>query len=137
VSLAPPRSPGDEIHEGTLLRRVPPDNACFPHGVASKPSNSAYRPKSEDEGISAFLEEMITREQVLAGHPGFALISISVIDVVALGFTVRYNPPPLGHVLITGGFTHSKRRQLSACSAVVVAGDADLWRTHAEGEPDG
>lgn len=126
-------SAGDEILEGRLLRRVPPDAACFPNGVGTQPSNSAYRVKPEDDGISAFLEELASPAEALAGHPGFALIAMTVEFVRSLGFRIVYDPPPPGHVLIRGNFTKSKRRDLSLNSVVVAAGDREQWLRAAEG----
>jgi hypothetical protein len=132
VSFAAPSSPGEEILQGLLLRRVPPDNACFPNGIGTQPSNSAYRTKQEDEGISAFLAEMTRQQEALAGHPGFALIAITAENVTALGFRVVYDPPPPGHVLIKGDFTKAKRRLLCARSVVVEPGNPEVWRSHVE-----
>jgi hypothetical protein len=121
--------PNDPIVTGRLLRRVYPDRGHFPRGLDQAPSTQAFEPKSGDPGVSVYLADLVSEDDVMDGHEGFALISVEAEIVVSLeGFSIRYEPkqderPGNGHAMIYGPSAPSKRRQIARASVVRRPGD--------------
>lgn len=128
--MNPIYSPGDEITEGSLYRRVHPGPGCFPRGLDALPSNN----KPDDPGISAYLVGVVTEEQVLAGHDGYALVEIDVVTLRNAQFRAVYAPKAeegelgRGHVMINGDFRQSNCRALARACRLVRAGDPTKLR---------
>jgi hypothetical protein len=125
-------TPGQEIVSGRLYRRVFPDQGNFPRGFDARPSRQAFeRNRKTDPGISASLADVVTMDEVLAGHEGFALVALEVETATNAGFKVTFDPTPddKGHVLISGPFSRQNCKKLSSECEVVRPGNPDLRKT--------
>jgi len=112
--------PGQFLTSGVLYRRIYPGPTCYREG---KSTSQVFTKKREDPGISVNLASLTSSEDVLKGHDNFGLAEITVEEVIAAGFTVKYEPKKgdPGHCVIYGQFSDGNCRKLSRASKVLVA----------------
>src|SRR2546428_1057021 len=103
-----PLQRNDPVTTGKLYRRIYPDRGTFPRGFDKPPSTQAFEAKTGDPGVSVYLADLVTEDDVMDGHDGFALVSVGAEVIVKLeGFSIKYEPkhderPGKGHSMIYG-----------------------------------
>jgi hypothetical protein len=84
--------PGDEITEGTLYHRIPPEDAGKWSFRRRRPTAYAFVLPKEDEHMSMHLAEVVRPEDIFAQYPRYGLFEIEVVTLRELGLTARYAP---------------------------------------------
>lgn len=115
--------------ETPLLRRIPPwhfRNDPNVHG-GMRPSSAAFEDDRDGEPMSVYRQDVIELEggaytRVLAGHAGFALVSLGAHQVRERQQTVHPQPLPgeSAHAVVCGPKTDSVRRYWAKSAKWVV-----------------
>lgn len=107
-----------------IWRRIPPWDFFLDENLGrTRPSSAAFDDDPGGQPMSVVIVgEATTPENVLAGHPGFALAAIPVSEVRACGLGVVRDPLPSepAHALMIGRKTKSIRSRLARAATWVV-----------------
>ncbi len=103
--------------DATLWRRVPPDWVIFDPNLGRKRPTSQAFEDSRGSPMSAFLaQECAETSNLLAGHPGFLVVSLTARMAREVGLKIVRDPlaaGPRGHVLVVGKKTGKIRDTLA------------------------
>jgi hypothetical protein len=111
--------------DAPLWRRVPPHHFVLDEQSGSvRPSSAAFEDHPDGSPMSVLLgAESAGPDSVLAGHPDFALASITAGLARECGQLVVRDPLPMepAHALVIGRKTKGVRKRMAVAASWVVA----------------
>lgn len=111
------------LADTVLWRRIPPQHFHKETNGKIRPASAAFDDHPNGTPMSVVIASESTVEQVLAGHPDFALVKIFARDARDLGLGIRrmeiLEQP--GHAEIFGPKSKPIKRALAKASTWVVA----------------
>jgi hypothetical protein len=114
---------GDEVHSGSLYRRIFPDKDYYKGPPQNRPTSANFMPGRSDPYLSMYRAAETTPSEMLAGHDRFGLCEIDAEVLWGMGLRVTYEPTyGKGHVGVWG-FTKKNdqaRRDAAYAARVLI-----------------
>jgi hypothetical protein len=115
-------------NEWSLWRRIPLYHVIFDDNLRRfRPTSAAFDDDPDGSSTSVVLGELVFAggrgpNEVLAGHPNFALAAITAGFARSLGLAVVRDPLPFepAHALLVGDKTKSVKRALAKAATWIV-----------------